>query len=212
MLVKRSIYIVDMIIKSIEELRKLYSKPSERAVLKELSELEGHSINFIDKSPFVLVGTHSNKGEADVSPKGGKPGFIKVLNKTHIAIPDSKGNNRLDSLTNIIESGKIGLLFLIPGIDETLRVNGTAYLSTSPEHLDLFIDERNQPKVAIVVKINKLYMHCAKALMRSKLWSEEIKLNRSGFPSMGQILKDQMGVETPIESQEDMTNRYLPDL
>lgn len=163
-----------MKIKTVEELRKLYNKPSGRTILKELNQLEEHSENFINNSPFVMVGSHSNSGDIEVSPKGGKPGFVKITDKNKIVIPDSKGNNRQDSLTNIIETGKIELLFLIPGIDETLRVNGSAYLSTNKAHLELFLEEEKKPNVVVIVTIDKLFMHCAKAFNSINLFNIQI--------------------------------------
>jgi len=135
-----------MYIESKEELRKLYGFPKGRAKNKQLGSLEKHSIKFIQCSPFVAISTHALTGSIDCSPRGGKPGFVKIPNEHCIIIPEAKGNNRLDSLVNIIETGNIGCLFLIPGVDETLRVNGSARISTETTHLSLFSDERNPPK------------------------------------------------------------------
>lgn len=201
-----------MKISTVSELRELYDLPRGRANTKLLYALEKHAKNFIDKSPFVVISTINKKGEMDTSPRGGEIGFVKVIDNKRIAIPDAKGNNRLDSLTNIIETESIGLLFLLPGVDETLRVNGTAYISTDHSMLDLFKEQAKPAKTCIVVEIKEVFLHCAKALMRSKLWDEKTKIKRSDFPSMGRMLKDQIGGDEKVESQEDMVKRYLPDL
>jgi len=201
-----------MKIENEQQLRELYGYPKGRAKDKVFAALDKHAINFIENSPFLIVSTVSKNGKMDASPRGGQMGFVKEIDNTTIAIPDSKGNNRVDSLTNIVETGSIGTLFLIPGIDETLRINGNAYLSTDSKHLDLFTSEKNQPKVCIIIKVEEMFLHCAKALMRSKLWNENTKLERDNFPTMGQMLKDQIGGEEPAETREDMVQRYQKDL
>lgn len=201
-----------MKIEQISQLRKLYGFPGERAQNKILSTLDKHAINYIKKSPFLAISTIDEDGNMDVSPRGGMPGFVKVLNEKEIVIPDSKGNNRLDSLSNIVNVGRVGTLFLIPGVDETLRINGGAYLSTDTELLNLFLEEKNPPKACIVIQIEEIFLHCAKAFMRSKLWMEEAKIERSEFPSMGQMLNDQLGTKGEPESREAMIKRYQDDL
>ena len=201
-----------MIIRSEEELRELYGWPKGRAETKVLKELEKHSINFIRNSPFLMLASYDRQGKADASPRGGSPGFVKILNERTLLIPDSKGNNRVDSLINIVETGKVGCLFLIPGIDETLRVNGTAKVSIEEEYLNMFASEANPPKTCLIIEIDELFLHCAKALMRSKLWSEDYKQSRPEFPTMGKMLKDQLNSTAALETQEDMVKRYLKDL
>ena len=199
-------------IESEEQLRQIYGYPKGRAKDKQLSALERHSINFIEHSPFVAISTHAISGSVDCSPRGGEPGFVKILSANCIIIPDGKGNNRLDSLVNIIETGDIGCLFFIPGVDETLRVNGVARISTSAEHLSNFCGERNSPKACIELTINEVFLHCAKALMRSDLWASKSKIDRSEFPTMGAMINDQLSINDRPESQEDMVARYERDL
>ncbi|WP_347925747.1 pyridoxamine 5'-phosphate oxidase family protein [Pontimicrobium sp. SW4] len=201
-----------MEIQNIDKLRELYEKPKGRAKVKSLPTLEKHSINFISKSPFLIISTSSKQYKMDASPRGGAPGFVKVIDNNTIIIPDAKGNNRVDSLSNITETGQIGLLFLISGVDETLRINGKALISSNKDYLNLFSSERKRPKVCLVVTVEEMFLHCAKALMRSKLWSEETKINRSELPSMGQMMKDQLNDDKPVESQEAMIERYQKDL
>ena len=176
-----------------KELRQLYDLPAERAQKKVLNKLDKHCINFINQSPFAILSTISNKGEMDASPRGGMPGFIKVLDDKTILIPDSKGNNRLDSLTNIIETANVGMLFMIPGLDETLRLNGIAEITNSPEILNQLNEEKTPIKTALVITVNEAFLHCAKALMRSKLWKEDHKVEPKDFPSIGKMIKDQIG-------------------
>lgn len=201
-----------MHIESEEQLRKIYGYPKGRAKDKQLSALEFHATNFIEHSPFVVISTHAKSGLVDCSPRGGSPGFVKALSESCVIIPDGKGNNRLDSLVNIIETDDIGCLFLIPGVDETLRVNGNARISASAEHLDLFSNDRNPPKTCIVITIKEVFLHCAKALMRSELWSQKSVISRSQFPTMGTMINDQLLVSDPPETQEDMVARYKHDL
>lgn len=201
-----------MKINNTNQLRELYGFPSGRAKDKSLSNLEKHSINFIKKSSFLMLSTSNSEHKMDASPRGGSPGFVHVLNENTLLIPDAKGNNRIDSLINIVETGQVGMLFLIPGVDETLRVNGTAYLSTDANFLSVFSSEQNTPKTCIVITVKEVFLHCAKALMRSKLWSEESKLDRKELPTIGEMLKDQMQSKGPVETQEDMVKRYQKDL
>lgn len=201
-----------MVIKDIETLRSIYGTPSERALKKTQFQLDKHSINFIEHSPFVVISTINKQGKMDVSPRGGQPGFIHILDNYTFLIPDAKGNNRVDSLENIVETGYFGALFLIPGIDETLRLNGTAEVSTSPEFISHFSNERLPIKSVIVVNIEETFMHCAKAFMRSKLWDIDTQLTRSEFPTMGQILKDQIGGDETPEKHSDMVERYKREI
>lgn len=201
-----------MVITSEEELRELYGWPRGRAKSKVLPQLEKHSKNFISHSPFFVMSTYDKNGQTDASPRGGNPGFVKILDDLTLLVPDAKGNNRVDSLVNIVESGKIGCLFFIPGIDETLRINGTAVITTDASYSDMFQEEQNPPKSYIKISIDEVFLHCAKALMRSKLWSDTHRLSRPGFPTMGRMLNEQLGINKPVESQEDMVKRYMDDL
>ena len=201
-----------MIIETIEQLRSLYAKPKPRSLAKEIQSLERHSRHFISLSPFAIVATHGADGSTDASPRGGTPGFVKVLDDRRLLLPDSKGNNRLDGMTNIIETGFIGLIFLIPGVDETLRINGRAQITTDPELLAMFDDHRQAPKTVIDITTEQVFLHCAKALMRSALWSEEFKVARSVLPTTSKMINDQSGASLPEESHEDMVKRYQQDL
>lgn len=201
-----------MNITSEEQLRALYGWPAGRAKIKVLEELEKHAIHFIANSPFFVMSTYDGDGRCDASPRGGKPGFVKVLDNQTLLVPDAKGNNRVDSLVNIVETGNIGCLFLIPGIEESLRINGKAVLSTDHAHLNIFSEEKNPPKTCIQITVKESFLHCAKALMRSKLWEDDFRLARPEFPSMGKMLNEQLNTNKPEETQEEMKKRYMKDL
>jgi len=197
---------------SIDALRALYPDPKERAVKKQIPFLDVHCRNFVALSPFVVLATSAQSGAMDASPRGGDPGFIKVVDAHTLLIPDAPGNNRLDSFENIVDTGSIGLLCLIPGVDETLRINGRGVLSTDAADLALCADARRTPRVAIRVTVCEAYLHCAKALMRSKLWAPEARVERSVLPSAGRMISDQTGIAVPDETQEELARRYAPDL
>jgi len=201
-----------MSIESIEQLRTLYVAPKERAIRKQLTQLDVHCRRFISLSPFVVLASTDATGRADASPRGGDPGFVKVPDATTLLIPDAPGNNRLDSLENIIATGAVGLLFVIPGVDETLRVNGRAQLSNAESDLDLCTTERRRPKLVIRVTVREAYLHCAKALMRARLWDAGRRIDRDLLPSIGQMINDQTCIDAPIETREEMLQRYARDL
>ena len=201
-----------MNINSIESLRALYAKPGERALRKELPRLDQHCRRMIELSPFAVIATVGAADGADASPRGGAPGFIKVLDDNTLLIPDAPGNNRLDSLENIIATQKVGLLFMVPGVDETLRINGVATLSRDPAYLHRCSDERRVPKLVILVNVQQAYAHCAKALMRSRLWDADSQVDADTLPTIGQMINDQTGVQTAYESRTAMAKRYASDL
>lgn len=159
-------------ISSVAELRSMYRQPSEIAGNKDRQQFDAVSRQFIERSRFMLLGTSGLVG-GDVSPRGGPSGFVLTLDESHLAIADLGGNNRLDSMTNIVENGKVGLLFLVPGQGETVRVNGDAWISTSPAILDRFALPR-RPKAAVVVRVVTTFVHCAKAIYRSGLYDPDV--------------------------------------
>lgn len=199
-------------IESVDDLRQRYPAPSGRAVHKTLDRLDVHGRRFVGLAPFLVLATSGADGRADASPRGGAPGFVHVADDRTLWLPDASGNNRLDSLTNITETGHAGLLFLIPGVDETLRVNGTARLRDDLEALAPFADERRPPRAVVEIGVEEAYLHCAKALMRSRLWDPAHHQDRSVLPTMGEMLRDQLGGTGPAETQEAMVARYRKDL
>ena len=201
-----------MTITTLEALRALYAPARERSVQKEIPQLDAHCAHFIALSPFVVVASAGTDGAMDASPRGGERGFVKMLGAGTLLIPDSPGNNRLDTLENIVHTGRVGLLFLVPGVDETLRVNGTAVLTADEATLARCADAKRAPKLVIRVTVEAAYLHCAKALMRSKLWDASRHLDRAALPSMGEMLRDQIGGDVAAETQEQMLARYAVDL
>ena len=190
-----------------EELRSLYKEPGDGAVRKVLPRLDSHCRSFISRSPFVLIGSTDGSGNADVTPKGDRPGFVEILDETTIAIPDRPGNNRLDTLENLLLDPAIGLLFLIPGMNETLRINGAAKITADPALRERLAHDGKPPLSVIVVEIKAAYMHCAKAFMRSELWKPESWPDRSKLPTLGQILKDQLA----LDQSAGETDRWLDE-
>jgi PPOX class probable FMN-dependent enzyme len=201
-----------MHIRTLDELRTHYAAPQERACRKEIGSLDRHCRAFIALSPFLVLSTTNAQHQLDASPRGGAPGFVKVNADGQLLIPDAPGNNRLDSFENIVATGQVGLLFLIPGFDETLRVNGHAVLSLDEADIRLCTSERRAPKVVVRVSVSAAYLHCAKAFMRSKLWSPASLVDRSALPTIGQMIADQTGLYITPETREEMERRYAPDL
>jgi PPOX class probable FMN-dependent enzyme len=178
-------------VRDAQSLRSLFPPITGLAVQKSQGSLDKHSEAFIRRSPFLCIGTQDLNGRADVSPRGDPPGFVKILDQRTLAIPDRPGNNRLDSLVNILANPTVGLLFIIPGFDDTLRVNGQASLVTDPEVLEgMSIGDRS-PKLAIVVRVSEVFMHCAKAFRRSQLWNPDRFQDRSEMPSLSKVILDQ---------------------
>ncbi|NNC83174.1 MAG: pyridoxamine 5'-phosphate oxidase family protein [Flavobacteriales bacterium] len=200
-----------MKIETEQELRALYKQPSERAAKKCLPRLDPHATRFIQRCPFAIIATYDSSGRLDASPRGGRPGFIHVVDEQTLLVPDAKGNNRLDSLTNILQTGRIASLFLIPGMDETLRLNGHAEIRTDAELLVHFASEKNPPISCIQVHVEEVFLHCAKAFMRSRLWDNDTQIDRSEFPPLGQMLTDQLNIPN-TESDEEMLERYKKEL
>ena len=199
-----------------EELRQLYGAASERASLKEIPQLDRHAQQFIALSPFVVLASSNVSGQMDASPRGGDPGVVKVIDPQTLLISDAPGNNRLDTLENILDTGQLGLLFMLPGFDETLRVNGQASLSTDPSECQLCTDARRTPVLVIRVNVQSVYLHCAKAFMRAQLWNPSKHTPRHLMPSMGEMLRDQIqstqGRAIGVETQEEMMARYRQSL
>lgn len=170
------------------ELDELYGVPLKRSLTKEIGYISEHYQAFIEKAPFVVVATSGPEG-LDSSPRGDPPGFVRVIDSKTVALPDRPGNNRLDSLRNIIRDSRISLLFLIPGIRETLRINGRAKISVEPELLETFKIKGKVPKSVLIVTAENVYFQCSKALVRSRLWDADTQIPRSALPSTGEILE-----------------------
>jgi uncharacterized protein len=178
------------------ELRARFAAPGRLAVQKQLDHLDANCRRFIALSPFLCLATARADGLADNSPRGDPPGFVQVLDERTLVIPDRPGNNRLDSHSNIIHNPNVGLLFFIPGVTETLRVNGRAKIVADPDLLARFEVRGRPPKVAIVVSVVEAFLHCSKALIRSRLWEEDAKIDRRLLPSLGRMIADVVDQQT----------------
>ena len=171
-----------------EMFRSSIGNPSPRAANKVISFIDEHCVEFISKSPFLSLATSNIEGQCDVSPRGDAPGFVSVLDEQHLFIPERPGNKRMDSVQNIITNPKIGLLFMIPGLGETLRINGKAYICRDPELLEKNSANDKIPLFGILVEVEECYVHCAKALIRSQLWKPDSWLDKETLPSAPQML------------------------
>ena len=191
-------------ITSQDQLSDAFQAAHEVAIQKELRVIDAHSRRFIERSPFVCIGSQDAEGNADVSPKGDLPGFVKVLDETTLVLPDRPGNNRLDTWKNVVDNPAVGLIFMIPGMNETLRINGEARLTTDTE-LCHQLHVNNRPALAVMmVKVRQVYMHCAKAFIRSKLWTPNTWPERTDMPTLGEILKDQAKLSATAEEFDDI--------
>lgn len=184
-----------------EALRALFEATHDLAIQKHQTALGRHAQEFIRRSPFLCIGTQDLNGKADVSPRGDPRGFVRILDERTLAIPDRPGNNRLDSLVNILANPSVGLMFVIPGFDDTLRVNGHATLTTDPDLLDSMSVNGRTPKIAIVVEVKGVFMHCAKAFRRSRLWDPEHFQDRTEMPSLIKIILDET-TDAPLAEAE----------
>ena len=172
---------------TLAELEAIYGPANPRSITKEIPYLNEDYRRFVEAAPFIVVATAGPEG-LDCSPKGDQPGFVRVMDEKTLAVPDRPGNNRIDNLRNIIRDPRISLLFVIPGVGETLRVNGTATITDDPDLLGLFAVGGKLPKTVILVAIGSVYFHCSKALVRSSLWDPVKFVERSRLPSAGEIL------------------------
>ena len=179
----------DHLVTTMEQLEALYGQKMGASVVKEIDHISDGYRKLIEAAPFVAVATCGPEG-LDCSPKGDAPGFVRILDDRTLAIPDRPGNNRLDGFRNIVRDPRIALLFLIPGVGETLRVNGRASITVNPELMQGFTVNGKLPRCVLIVHIESIYFHCAKAIMRSKLWQEETKVDRNSLPSTGTLIAE----------------------
>jgi uncharacterized protein len=195
-----------------KDLAAIYPKPTPRVIAKARPAIDVHAKNFIAMSPFCVLATSGTDGSVDASPRGGHPGFVHVDGPNRLLMPDRHGNNRIDSFRNIVEgTGFVQLLFFVPGIDETLRVGGKGTLSSAPELLAAMEEFGKPPRAVLAVTVHEAYFHCGKALMRSKLWSPDARVERSGFPSICEVIHDQTKLGEP-EPQAAIEARYKTQL
>ncbi|HTT81248.1 MAG TPA: pyridoxamine 5'-phosphate oxidase family protein [Stellaceae bacterium] len=196
------------IIENIADIRELYGEPMERAVKKQLPRLEKHSRAFIALSPFLVIASADAHGRVDASPKGDAPGFVRVIDDATLLIPDRLGNNRVDTISNLLAAPGIGLIFFVPGLRETLRVNGKARVTTDPALLEPCAVGGRAPKSGLLVSAEEVYFHCGKALIRSDLWNPEKMLKHADFPSLGRIITDQIGAGDAAAAERATEDSY----
>jgi PPOX class probable FMN-dependent enzyme len=173
-------------------LRELYGEPGEGAIKKQLPGLDRHCRAFIALSPFLVVASSGADGNCDASPRGDAPGFVAVLDDTTLLIPDRPGNRRVDTLGNVTGNPHVGLIFFVPGMNETLRVNGTVRITTDPALLEPLAVQGKVPRSGMLVAVEEAYLHCARALLRADLWNPEKHIDRASFPSLGRMIADQI--------------------
>ena len=197
-----------------QALREIVGTPSARAVQKERSALDQHCRAFIARSPFLLIATAGADGRCDISPKGDAPGFVFVLDDRRLVIPDRPGNKRLDGMRNLLANPHVGLIFLVPGREETLRVNGRAWITRDPELLRRSAVQGKTPLLAIGVEVEQCFLHCAKAFRRSQLWAHEQWPGSDALPSLACVLFDQIRPEgvTLQEYERDIEEGYVKRL
>jgi PPOX class probable FMN-dependent enzyme len=191
------------VIERVEELREFYEAAMERAVRKDIGRLDEMCRRLIAASPMLFIATYSSDGQADVSPRGGQPGFVTVLDEQHLAIPDATGNRRLDTLENVVESRRAGVIFVIPGRDTTLRVNGPAHVTAKPKVLEQLTPVGKPPRTAIVLEAEEVYAHCPKAFVRSKLWDPASWPDPASLPTPAEVsVAHQRDPDWSVEQEE----------
>src|SRR6266436_5955531 len=189
------------------DLPTIYPKPTPRVIAKARPEIDAHAKKFIAMSPFCVLATSGSDGSVDASPRGGNPGFVHVEGPNRLLMPDRSGNNRIDSFRNIVEgSGLVQLIFFVPGIDETLRVGGKGRLTADPQLLASMVEFGKPPRAILSIDVKEAYFHCGKALMRSKLWSQDAQVQRGVFPSISEVVFDQTKLGEP-DSQAVIVER-----
>ncbi|QNQ11897.1 pyridoxamine 5'-phosphate oxidase family protein [Sphingomonas alpina] len=189
-------------VQSEQQLRDLYGAPDTLALRKVLDHLDVHCRNFISASPFFMLATHDRDGHSDASPRGDQPGFVEILDDRHLLLPDKPGNNRIDSLINVFHSPSIGMLFLIPGVRETLRINGEARITCDPSLLLKHEEGGKVPKTGLVIEVREAFLHCARSVMRAKIWVPETWPDRKVVPSAGRIWSDHIALSSAAEQGE----------
>lgn len=189
-----------------------YGEPQGYIGRKEMPRLNKHCRRYIELSPIVMLSSSAaGDGPADCSPRGGEPGFVRILDETTLALPDRPGNRRTDTLTNVLENPHIAMLFMVPGLNEIMRINGRAHLSTDAALLEQLIEKGKQPISVLVIEIDAVYFHCGKAVVRADLWNPEKQLKKGDFPTLGQVNADSYGAD-PEEIDTRLADDYANNL
>lgn len=190
-----------------DQVRALYGEPSDLVQKKVLSRLDKHCQHFIRLSPFVVIASCDETG-ADATPRGDAPGFVAIIDDRRLLIPDRRGNNRIDTLLNVARNPQVGLLFMVPGINETLRVNGTGSITTDQALLAPLAVLGKVPTSGLEVEVREAFFHCGKAMIRSRLWLEDAKVERKSFPSLGRIVADQIAGIDASAAEKNLEEAY----
>lgn len=191
-----------------QQLRALVGEVHLLAERKVLDRLDHFCRDFIALSPFLVLASSDSEGRADASPRGDGPGFVQVLDEKTLLIPDRRGNNRVDSFGNVLSSPGVGLVFFVPGINETLRVNGRARLTRDEALLEPTTVQEKTPKLGLLVEVDEAYFHCGKALIRSKLWAQDAQVERGSFPALGRIVAEQTKAVDAAEADANLEEAY----
>jgi PPOX class probable FMN-dependent enzyme len=191
-----------------EDLRTHYGAVNPLALRKQIGRLDQHCRAFIALSPFVVVSSAGADGRCDATPRGDAPGFVAVVDDATLILPDRPGNRRIDTMLNVAENPHVGLLFMVPGLQETLRVNGSARFTTDAALLEPLSAQGKPPVAGLIVDVEEVYFHCGKAIIRSKLWADDHKIDRSAFPSLGRIIADQVPGVDAAASDAAITEAY----
>jgi len=189
-------------------------EPAERSVRKQLAHIDEHARQFLAESPFCVLATAGPDGRCDATPRGDEPGFALVLDEHTLALPERPGNKRLDSLRNVLANPQVGLLFLVPGVTHTLRVNGSAQIVADPDYGDRMTVYGKPPVMALQVTVQELYFHCSKAFVRSRLWRPESWPGADALPSLGRVLRDQVGLtdQEAVAVDERGSEAFRPNM
>jgi len=190
------------------QLRALVGEESLVVQKKVLDRLDKFCRDFIALSPFLVLASADSEGGVDASPRGDGPGFVQVLDERTLLIPDRRGNNRVDSFRNVLSAPGVGLVFFVPGITETLRVNGRARMTTDAALLEPLAMQEKAPKLGLIVDVDEAYFHCGKALIRSKLWAQEAQVERGSFPTLGRIVAEQTKAIDAAEADANVEEGY----
>lgn len=200
---------------TVSDLRDRVGPALEVAANKEMPRLDAHCRHFMSLAPILFISTTGADGRADVSPRGDPPGFVKILDDRTILLPDRPGNRRVDTMSNILGNpgSSVGLIFLVPGVDEVLRASGRASVSSDQALLQIMAVDGKVPKLAVKIVLDEVFFHCGKALKRARIWDPSMKIDRKSFPSMGQLIHDQRKPDRPVEALDAFVeNNYRTEL
>jgi hypothetical protein len=197
------------VITSEEQLRAILGLPSHRVLAKHVSSLDRHCRDFIARSPFLLVASADGDGAMDISPKGDPPGFVQVLDDTTLAIPERLGNRKADTFSNLLQNSRVGLLFLIPGKQETLRVSGRATIVRDRWLRDRFVVSDNTPELVLIVAVEEVFFHCTKCMLRSRLWDVSHWPDLSGLPTLARAMVDAGRLTETVEEMQGLIDEDI---